>query len=177
MPATLTTLGYALLGLIRAEPRTGYALRMVFETTPMGSYSSSPGSIYPALKGLEKHGLVTAEAAGKRKSVLHITPEGRRIFEAWLTAPMGAAEGIDTALLRFAFLNDYPDRQVTLGFLTGFHTVMDGRASGLRTWLAGDEAQAMPLQARLAVLHGLRSLEASAQWASEAYEALKGEVR
>jgi DNA-binding PadR family transcriptional regulator len=50
---TITTLGYALLGLIRAEPRTGYALRMVFETTPMGSYSSSPGSIYPALKSLE----------------------------------------------------------------------------------------------------------------------------
>ncbi|MCR6658971.1 MAG: PadR family transcriptional regulator [Asticcacaulis sp.] len=176
MPA-LTTLGYALLGLIRAEPRTGYALRMVFETTPMGSYSSSPGSIYPALKRLEKQGLITAEAAGKRKSVLHITPEGRGQFEAWLTAPMGATEGIDTALLRFAFLNDYPDRQVTLEFLTGFHTVMAGRASGLRNWLAKEDAQAMPLQARLAVVHGLRSLEASAQWASEAYEALKGEAR
>lgn len=175
--SAITTLGYALLGLIRAEPRTGYALRMVFETTPMGSYSSSPGSIYPALKGLEKQGLITAEAAGKRKSVLHITPEGRRQFEAWLTAPMGAEEGIDTALLRFAFLNDHPDRQVTLDFLTAFNTVMAGRASGLKGWLTGDEAQAMPLQARLAVLHGLRSLEASAQWASEAYEVLKGEVR
>lgn len=172
----VTTLGYALLGLIRAEARTGYALRMVFETTPMGSYSSSPGSIYPALKSLEKQGLVAAEATGKRKNIIHITPEGRRIFDAWLTAPMGTEESVDTALLRFAFLHDHPDRQVTLEFLATFITVLTGRASGLRNWLAGEDAQAMPLQARLAVGHGLRSQEASAQWASEAYEALKGEI-
>jgi DNA-binding PadR family transcriptional regulator len=172
----VTTLGYALLGLIRAEARTGYALRMVFETTPMGSYSSSPGSIYPALKSLEKQGLVAAEATGKRKSIIHITPDGRRIFDAWLTAPMGTEESVETALLRFAFLHDHPDRQVTLEFLTTFIAAMTARASGLRNWLAGEDAQAMPLQARLAVGHGLRSLEASAQWASEAYEALKGEI-
>ena len=172
--SSVTPLGYALLGLIRAEPRTGYALRMVFENTPMGSYSSSPGSIYPALKGLEKQGLIAAQATGKR--VLHITPEGRRKFDDWLTAPMGPEESAETALLHFAFLHDHPDRQVTLEFLTTFITVMAGRASGLRNWLAGEEAQAMPLQTRLAVGHGLRSLEASAQWASEAYEALKGEI-
>ena len=170
----VTTLGYALLGLICAEARTGYALRMVFETTPMGSYSSSPGSIYPALKSLEKLGLVTAQAAGKR--VLHITLEGRRKFDDWLTAPMGPEESVETALLRFAFLHDHPDRQVTLAFLKTFISVMTERASGLRHWLAGGEAQAMPLQARLAVGHGLLSLEASAQWASKAYEALKGEI-
>lgn len=172
--SSVTTLGYALLGLIRTEARTGYALRMVFETTPMGSYSSSPGSIYPALKNLEKRGLVTAQAIGKR--VLHITPEGRQSFDAWLTAPMGTEESIETALLRFAFLHDHPDRQVTLEFLATFITVLAGRASGIRNWLAAEDAQAMPLQARLAVGHGLRSLEASAQWASEAYEALKGEI-
>lgn len=174
--SVVTTLGYALLGLIRAEARTGYALRMVFETTPMGSYSSSPGSIYPALKGLEKQRLIEAQATGKRKSVLRITPDGQRIFNDWLVAPMQTGESVDTALLRFAFLHDHPDRQVTLAFLATFITVMTGRASGLRNWLAGDEAQGMPLQARLAVMHGLRSLEASAQWASDAYEALKGEV-
>ena len=170
----VTTLGYALLGLIRAEARTGYALRMVFETTPMGSYSSSPGSIYPALKGLEKQRLIEAQATGKRKSVLHITPDGRRIFNDWLTAPMGMEEGIDTALLRFAFLNDHPDRQVTLEFLTTFISVMTGRVSGMQEWLKSEGAQAMPLQAHLAVEHGLRSLEASAHWASEAYKVLKG---
>jgi len=174
--SAITTLGYALLGLIRAEPRTGYALRMVFQTTPMGNYSSSPGSIYPALKNLEKQSLIAAQTAGKRKSVLHITPEGRRRFEEWLTAPMGIEEGLDTALLRFAFLHDHSDRQVTLEFLTTFTNVMAGRVSGLQDWLAGEEAQGMPLQARLAVMHGLRSLEASAQWASDAYEALKGEI-
>ncbi len=174
--SVVTNLGHALLGLIRAEARTGYALRMVFETTPMGSYSSSPGSIYPALKGLEKQGLIAAQATGKRKSVLHITPEGRRSFEAWLTAPMGTEESVETALLRFAFLHDHPDKQVTLEFLATFIIVLAGRASGIRDWLRSEAAKALPLQARLAVEHGLRSLDASAQWASEAYEALKEEI-
>ena len=42
----MTPLSYALLGLMQMEPRSGYALRKVFETTPLGGYSSSPGSIY-----------------------------------------------------------------------------------------------------------------------------------
>ena len=47
-----TALGYALIGLVQEDPRSGYALRKVFEDTPMGAFSSSPGSIYPALKKL-----------------------------------------------------------------------------------------------------------------------------
>ena len=32
----MTPLNYALLGLVRMQPRSGYALRKVFETTPLG---------------------------------------------------------------------------------------------------------------------------------------------
>ena len=53
-----STLGFALLGLLQQQPRSGYALRRVFATTPMGHYSSSPGAIYPALRRLEQQGLV-----------------------------------------------------------------------------------------------------------------------
>ena len=59
----MTPLSFALLGLIGMEPRSGYKLRKVFETTPLGNYSSSPGSIYPALRALEKAGLVRRGAA------------------------------------------------------------------------------------------------------------------
>lgn len=40
---------------------SGYDLRKVFAETALGSYSSSPGAICPALARLEKQGLVIGE--------------------------------------------------------------------------------------------------------------------
>ena len=51
---TLSRLEGALLGLLHGEARSGYALRKVFQDTPMLHFSDSPGSIYPALKRLER---------------------------------------------------------------------------------------------------------------------------
>jgi DNA-binding PadR family transcriptional regulator len=167
----MTPLNYALLGLIRAQPRSGYALRKVFETTPMGNYSSSPGSIYPALKKLEQAGLVQSRPAG-RGSRFFITAEGRSRLEAWLTTPVTANEGSDIALLRFAFLQDHPDRQLTLNFLESFALNARNRIASLEGFMTGDLWPAMPLQSRLAVQHGLRVTQAAAQWAADAYQQL-----
>jgi hypothetical protein len=47
------------LSLIRLrQPCSGYDLRGFFAGQPMATFSDSPGSIYPALKRLEKSGLV-----------------------------------------------------------------------------------------------------------------------
>src|SRR5260370_3518580 len=56
----ISLLAYALLGLLRQQPRSGYDLRKIFANTPMGTFSDSPGAIYPALQRLEKHGLVSS---------------------------------------------------------------------------------------------------------------------
>ncbi|MDH5368031.1 MAG: PadR family transcriptional regulator, partial [Cyclobacteriaceae bacterium] len=53
-----TSLDYAILGLVHILPQSGYAIRKQFELTAIGNYSSSPGAIYPALKRLQKFGLV-----------------------------------------------------------------------------------------------------------------------
>ncbi|MBW8882804.1 MAG: PadR family transcriptional regulator [Asticcacaulis sp.] len=172
----MTPLNYALLGLIRSEPRSGYALRKVFETTPLGNYSSSPGSIYPALKHLEKAGLIESRAAGK-KSQFFITRRGRTALEAWLTTPVTAEEDRGVALLRFAFLQDHPDRGVTLEFLLSFARAAHDQIVGLKTFMASDAYRTMPLQSRLAVQHGLMGTEASARWAAEAYKQLSEELR
>ena len=60
-PRDPTTLEYALLGLLHQGAMSGYDLRKIFESTAMGSYSGSPGAIYPALRRLEKQGLVASE--------------------------------------------------------------------------------------------------------------------
>jgi len=41
----VSVLGYALLGLLQQQDRSGYDLRKIFSTTPMKSFSDSPGSI------------------------------------------------------------------------------------------------------------------------------------
>ena len=54
-----TLLDYAILGLIQDRPLSGYAIRKLFEETALGNYSSSPGTIYPALKRLQKLELIS----------------------------------------------------------------------------------------------------------------------
>ncbi len=164
----MTPLNFALLGLIRGEQRTGYALRKVFETTPLGSYSSSPGSIYPALKSLVRDGLVT----GGSKQLYVITSAGERSFDAWRLQPMGESESIDAALLRFAFLHDHPDRQISLAFLKSFAMAAKTRITSVKAFMSSEAWTDLPAQSRLAVEHGVRTTEASAQWALDAWRQL-----
>ena len=158
----MTPLSYALLGLVRQLPRSGYALRKVFETTPLGGYSSSPGSIYPALKSLEKAGLLETRAGPSHgKGLYHLTPQGERELDAWLRAPIG---DVGEAMLRFAFLaEDDPD--AIHAFLDSFEHATEAQSAALRAFLAGDGANGMSLKARLAVEHGRQGLQASADWA------------
>jgi DNA-binding PadR family transcriptional regulator len=159
----MTPLSYALLGLIKMDPRSGYALRKVFETTPLGSYSSSPGSIYPALKSLEAHGLVEARGGDARgKGLYHLTDAGRDALQAWLGAPV---EDLGEAMLRFAFLPE-DDRPRILAFLDAFEAAAKAKAAGLDIFLASDASRGMTPKGRIAVLHGRRHLQTSADWAA-----------
>jgi len=167
----MTPLSYALLALIDLQPRSGYLLRKVFETTPLGNYSSSPGSIYPALKSLEKASLVrtddTRSARGNRgRGLYHLTVAGETALHAWLAAPIG---DLGEAMLRFAFLPEN-DRAAVLAFLDSFETAAEAQAVGLKSFLAGEGARLMSTKSRLAVEHGHRQLEASAEWARVARE-------
>jgi DNA-binding PadR family transcriptional regulator len=48
-----STLEFALTGLLRQKPQSGYDLRKTFTDTAMRHYSDSPGSIYPAMRRLQ----------------------------------------------------------------------------------------------------------------------------
>lgn len=174
MTKSVTPLGFALLGLINDEPRSGYALRKVFETTPMGSYSSSPGSIYPALESLRKAGLVVASGEGRGKGLFHLTAQGVEAFQAWLRAPVEASD-LSQAMLRFAFLHSHSDRSLTHAFLDSFEAAAAGQAAALAAFIAGEAGQVLPVQARVAVEHGRRQVEASAAWAVWARRTLEAE--
>ena len=176
----ITLLGYALLGLIGGAPRSGYKLRMLFETTPIGTYSSSPGSIYPALKALEKAGLVVQQPPTGSKRVYHLTEGGEAALRAWLEAPVEQeeiAKRLDMALLRFAFLEGKGDRQATLRFLDSFEAAARAQGASLEDFLNGADGAELSLQGRLAVEHGLKSILCSADWAADARRRLRGGMK
>jgi DNA-binding PadR family transcriptional regulator len=64
------------LGLIADEPRHGYDIIKALENRFQGTYSPSPGAIYPMLQMLEEADLVSSEQHGK-KNLYSISPEGK----------------------------------------------------------------------------------------------------
>ena len=85
-------LRYVVLALIAEVPRHGYEIIKAIEDRLAGTYSPSPGVIYPTLTLLEELGHATvSESDGKKRYA--ITPEG----EAYLAANRRA---VDAALAR-----------------------------------------------------------------------------
>src|SRR5260370_1917063 len=77
--ADISKLGYALLALLQQQPSSGYALRKIFSSTAMNTYSDSPGAIYPALQRLQQQGVIRGsveESAGLRlPQMFRLTPQ------------------------------------------------------------------------------------------------------
>jgi DNA-binding PadR family transcriptional regulator len=63
------------LGLIAEEPRHGYDIIKALEAMFEGTYSPSPGAIYPMLQMLEEADLVVSEADGNKR-LFRITEAG-----------------------------------------------------------------------------------------------------
>src|SRR5579864_8273345 len=101
-----SSLEYALLGLIRQGASSGYELRKQFSTTPIGHFSDSPGSIYPALKRLEQRGWIRRlnEDGGPRgRQRFGLSKAGESILQDWMAMPVGREDVVwrsDELLLR-----------------------------------------------------------------------------
>ncbi|MDH4270850.1 MAG: PadR family transcriptional regulator, partial [Candidatus Aminicenantes bacterium] len=127
----LTTLEYALLGLVGMSPMTGYDVHKVFATTPLAHFSSSPGAIYPALQRLARIGLLearldTAKEARPRR-VYSLTTAGENALEAWLHQPVSREDlirGAGAPVLRFSLAGDRLSRAEILDYLESYQKVV-----------------------------------------------------
>lgn len=78
----LSSLELNILGRVREEGRSGYALRKVLD--------ASPGAIYPALRRLAAEGLIEGKAeatGGRARETFRITAAGRRALREALERP------------------------------------------------------------------------------------------
>jgi DNA-binding PadR family transcriptional regulator len=175
---TPTTLEYALLGLVHAEPRSGYDLCKVFETTPMGHYSSSPGAIYPALKRLEGAGLVEGkvEKAGslRPRKKFTVTPRGEEMLREWVSQSVSRDDlvwGGDELMLRFGFMGQLVTTPTVSGFLAGLAVAAEQYVAELEGHYDGMSKLELPAgvapTGRLALGQGIESYRVLAKWARQ----------
>jgi DNA-binding PadR family transcriptional regulator len=83
-----------ILQLIAEKPRHGYELIKAIEEKTSGTYSPSPGVIYPTLTLLEELGQIAAQPGEGARKLYAITPEG----EAFLAANRATVEAITARL-------------------------------------------------------------------------------
>lgn len=70
------------LAMLAEEPRHGYDLMKAIEERMGGSYTPSPGVIYPTLSWLEDMGYAEVEPTGGSRKLYRVTPEGGAFLEA-----------------------------------------------------------------------------------------------
>jgi DNA-binding PadR family transcriptional regulator len=97
----------AILGLLKERSMHGYQLKKHLADTLGGFWQVSYGSLYPALKRLQRDGAVEMifpkDQVGRRKNVYRITPAGEALFADLLERAGQDATADDGFSVRFAF--------------------------------------------------------------------------
>jgi DNA-binding PadR family transcriptional regulator len=94
-------LDLAVLGLLREQPHHGYELKQ--RLAELGFWRVSFGSLYPAIRRLEKRGLIEALRNTGRRKAYRITDSGRVAFDEMLVDDPGQTEGDRRFQIRLAF--------------------------------------------------------------------------
>jgi DNA-binding PadR family transcriptional regulator len=93
--------------MLRLGARTGYEIKQAIEVSTRFFWGASYGQIYPELRRLANHGLLSATDAprgGVRRTEYRLTDAGERVLLDWLTADdWGDFELRDELLLRLFF--------------------------------------------------------------------------
>jgi len=175
----LTTMEYALLGLICRAPMAGYDVHKLFATTPLAHFSSSPGAIYPALRRLAQAGLLTARldrtTEARPRRVYAPTEAGREVLDGWLRQPVTREEiirGGGAPVLRFALAEGRLSKAEVLAYLESYRQAMESYLRELDGH-RGRVAQDGSLHGRLALGQGIRGFQSELAWVRSAAATIK----
>lgn len=168
-------LDLAILGLLREQPRHGYELRR--QLSDLGFWSVSFGSLYPALRRLEKQSLiVTKDQSGRRKSY-RITMSGQEHLQELLEDDTAVKDDDRSFSLRLAFFRYLePDARIEV-----LERRRDHLSERLKASKASIKARASRTKEKmdrytLALMeHGVASAEADIVWLDELIETERAE--
>ena len=95
---------YAMLAALAHRPRSGYDLNKWFDRAASHFCTAGYSSVYPALAGFEREGLVVFEAVpserGPERKVYSITDRGMEALLEWAAQPASAPEVRDEQLVK-----------------------------------------------------------------------------
>lgn len=153
----------AILGLLRESPMHGYELRQ--RLVALGFWRISFGSVYPALRRLEKGGWVEVHpGSGRRKEYL-ITAEGKEHFQEILEDESSEVENTSAFRVRLAFFK-YMEPEARIGFLERRKSVLRERIATAKGSLR-HTADRVDRYTQSLMEHGVRSAEADVAWLDE----------
>jgi DNA-binding PadR family transcriptional regulator len=169
----------AILGLLKDRAMHGYQLKKHLADTLGSFWQVSYGSLYPALKRLQRQEAVEMifpkDELGRRKNVYRITPKGEELFADLLEqAGQEAAEdnGFSVRLTFFKFLK--PESRIRL--LERRRAFLEGRGSSLKQSLQRYRERIDNYTLSL-MNHELRTTEDDIRWLDELIQAERRQVR
>ena len=125
----------AILGLLKEQAMHGYQLKKRLSDTLGSFWQVSYGSLYPALKRLQKEGAVEMafpkEQVGRRKNVYRITQKGEEIFAQLLERAGQDATADDAFSVRLTFFR-YLKPETRIRLLEGRRAFLQGRWATIR---------------------------------------------
>ena len=144
----------------------GYELRR--RLVDFGFWRISFGSVYPALRRLEKAAQVEVRPASGRRKEYMITAEGKEHFQEILEDESSEVENSTAFRVRLAFFK-YMEPDTRIGFLERRKTVLRGRIADTRSSIR-KTADRVDRYTSSLMQHGVRSAEADVAWLDELIE-------
>ncbi|MEH7076875.1 PadR family transcriptional regulator [Neobacillus drentensis] len=111
-----------ILGFLYEEPMSGYDIKQMMENSVSYFFDASFGAIYPALRKMEKEGLVEKQIIqqdGKpNKNLFVITESGKEQFQHYLNSPINPTITRSDVLIRI-FFGRFTTKEKLIEWLVG----------------------------------------------------------
>jgi DNA-binding PadR family transcriptional regulator len=169
----------AILGLLKESSMHGYNLKKRLSETLGSFWQVSYGSLYPALKRLQRQGAVEMtfpqEDVARRKNVYRITPQGEEMFRELLERAGHEASEDNGFSVRLAFFQ-YLKPETRIRLLERRRTFLEGRGSDLKRSLQTYKERIDGYTLSL-MNHQLAATEADIRWLDGLIQVEQREVR
>lgn len=159
-------LDMAILGLLREGPMHGYELKQ--RLVQLGFWRISFGSVYPALRRLEKAAWIEVSPGASRRKEYRITAEGKEHFQQILEDEASEVENTTAFHVRLAFFR-FMEPDTRIGFLERRKSVLRERIATARHSLR-KTADRVDRYTQALMEHGVLAAEADVAWLDDLIE-------
>jgi len=167
------SLKYAILGVLKLKPHTGYDLKKTIEASVAHFWSADQSQIYRTLALLVTDGLAEVEVIAQDgrpdRRVHRITATGLTALREWLASPLPPETPHDAFLVRVFFVGEL-GIPAAAGLLQSRRDEADSALSRLTALVGQERGEPVDLAhalRRATLRNGIRHAEAELAWLDE----------